>query len=390
VKPPFSPPTLAGPPPALAHLSAELERLRGRSLLRERPEPEERGVLSLCTNDYLGLASRNAPEERAGAGASRLVAGEQLAHRRLEDTLTRWLRVPAALTFSSGYAANVGSLSALADRDDLIVSDALNHASLIDGARLSRARVVVTPHLDTDAVGRALREPRPGRAWVVTESYFGMDADGPDLGELRAHCDRYGAALVVDEAHALGVLGPEGRGLCAEQDVKPDVLIGTLGKAFGAGGAFVAGCPELVAWLWNRARSFVFSTGLSPVVALAAEANVRMAYEHPELRAATLRAAARFRSGLRELGVEPLGHGHVIPWVLGAAAEAVRVARALSERGLRVPPIRPPSVPEGSARIRFAVTAQHTDSDVARALVAIRAALSAAGGALASAGSPPE
>jgi 8-amino-7-oxononanoate synthase len=363
------------PPPALAFLAEALGELRDHALLRVRPAAGSEEDLSFCSNDYLGLAGTPASRGPAGAGASRLVAGERLAHRRLESTLASWLHAPAALVFTSGYAANVGTVSALAQRGDLIVSDALNHASLIDGARLSRARVVVTPHLDTRAVEAALRSRRPGRAWVVTESYFGMDADGPELGELRRVCDASDAALVVDEAHALGVLGPEGRGVCAEQGVVPDVLIGTLGKAFGAGGAFVVGCNDLIDWLWNRARSFVFSTGLSPMLAAAADERVRLAQEHPELRQAALRAAGRFRAGLRELGIVPLGYGHVVPWVLGTASEAVRVANALTERGLRVPPIRPPSVPDGTARIRFAVTARHSDADLARALEIVRETL---------------
>jgi 8-amino-7-oxononanoate synthase len=263
---------------------------------------------------------------------------------------------------------------ALAGPADLIVSDALNHASLIDGARLSRARIEVVPHLDVAAVDRALRRPRPGRAFVVTESYFSMDADSPDLAALRSVCDERGAALLVDEAHALGVLGPDGRGLCVEAGVSPDALVGTFGKAFGAGGAFVAGCPALVAWLWNRARSFVFSTGLSPAVAAAALRGIRTARQEPARRARVLAAAARLRAGLDRLGLRPLGRGPILPCIIGEPGRAVRFAAALQAQGIDVRAIRPPSVPAGTARLRFTVTAAHTEADIERCLAAVAAA----------------
>jgi 8-amino-7-oxononanoate synthase len=358
-------------PPALLFLEDALEGLRSRDLLRDRPKPNGAGAASFCSNDYLGLASRPAGNGAVGAGASRLVAGERPEHQELEAAAAALVRLPAALAFTSGYAANVGMLSALAQSGDIIVSDALNHASLIDGARLSRARVEIVPHTDAEAVERALKAPRSGRAFVLTESYFSMDADAPDLSALRRVCDAHGAALVVDEAHALGVLGPEGRGLCAERAVVPDVLTGTFGKAFGAGGAFVAGSPSLVKWLWNRARSFVFSTGLSPAVASAAEAAIRLSQERPELRERTGRAAALFRRRLGELGIRPAGFGHVIPWIIGDAASAVRVAHLLREQGIDVLAIRPPSVPDNTARIRLTVTAAHADADIERAATAI-------------------
>jgi 8-amino-7-oxononanoate synthase len=362
-------------PDALSFLAEALAALDADGLLRERPAPTNDDALSYCSNDYLALCSRLAPTGAAGAGASRLVAGERDAHRDLETELATWLGCESALVFSSGYAANVGALSALARAGDLIVSDALNHASIIDGARLSRAEVVVVPHLDVAAVARALRAPRRGHAWVVTESYFSMDADAPDLRSLRATCDATGAALIVDEAHALGVLGPEGKGLCAEARVVPDVLVGTFGKAFGAGGAFVAGSCDLTSWLWNRARSFVFSTGLSPVVAQAARAGIRTAREEPWRREAVLRAASQLRGGLRELGIEAAGFAHVVPWIVGTANRARGLADDLRARGIGVAPIRPPSVPAGTARLRLTVTARHTRDDVSRALASIAEAL---------------
>jgi 8-amino-7-oxononanoate synthase len=361
-------------PPALSFLDDALAAARREHLLRVRPAPSS-PLLCFCSNDYLGLASRPAPAEASGAGASRLVSGEHAVHRELEVAAAELVGQAAALVFSSGYAANLGLVSALAGPGDLIVSDALNHASLIDGARLSRASVQVVPHLDLEATEAALARPRERRAFVLTESYFSMDADSPDLRALRRLCDAHGAALVVDEAHALGVLGPGGRGLCAAAGVRPDALVGTLGKAFGAGGAFVAGSEALVAWLWNRARSFVFSTGLSPVLAAAALDGLDTAARQPGRRETALSLAMRLRGGLTALGVTLRGHGPIVPWVVGDTHKAVRFAEALAARGVDVRPIRPPSVPPGTARLRITVTAGHTQADVDRVVAAVAGAL---------------
>ena len=375
----------------LTHLAEQLEQLEHDGLRRDaRPALRRPGTLSFCSNDYLGLANRSAPAAPSGAGASRLIAGEREEHRRLERAFATWLGVEDALAFSSGYAANVGAVSALAGAGDLVVSDALNHASLIDGARLSRARVAVVPHGDPDAVARALADRGEARAWVLVESYYSMDADGPDLAALRALCDAHGAALYVDEAHALGVLGLAGRGRCAEAGVIPDVLVGTLGKSFGSQGAFVAGRGVLREWLWNRARSFVFSTGLAPVSAAAGLRALQEVIEHPELAARVCDLAARLRSGLLAAAaggpiaatasapqVEPprvLGFGHVVPVVVGAAERALRWASHMRELGVDVHAIRPPTVPAGSSRIRMTVTAEHRPEDIDRAIDAFASA----------------
>lgn len=366
-------------PPGLAFLDRAIAQERDRDLLRERrpaaPSSLSHAGRSFSSNDYLALAGEPAPTDDAGAGASRLVSGDRPVHARLEQAAAGLVGHAAALAFTSGYAANVGVLSALAGPGDLIVSDALNHASIIDGARLSRARVEVVPHLDVAAVEAALRGRRGGQAFVVTESYFSMDADTPDLATLRRVCSEHGAALLVDEAHALGVLGPEGRGLCVAAGVEADVVVGTFGKAFGAGGAFVAGCPSLVAWLWNRAQSFVFSTGLSPVVAAAALQGLARAREEPWRRERLAAGAAHLREGLARLGVPARGFGHILPWVLGEPGRAVRMATALRERALDVCAIRPPSVPTGTARIRLTVTAAHESPDIETLLEAIEAEL---------------
>lgn len=365
----------------LSHLAAELAELEASGLLRRPADARPADELSFCSNDYLGLARRLAPAVASGAGASRLVAGEHSAHRELERALSSWLGFDDALLFTSGYAANVGAIAALAGPTDLVVSDALNHASIIDGARLSKARIAIVPHLDVDAVDRALTDRREARAWVLVESYYSMDADGPDLRALRDVCDRRGAALYVDEAHALGMLGPEGRGLCAEFGVRPDVFVGTLGKALGSQGAFVGGPPELRTWLWNRARSFVFSTGLAPVAAAAASQALALVQAEPDLARTVRRRAHELRRKLRPLatglspdgrrGFELLGFGHIVPLVVGAPQRAVRLASALRDRGIALQAIRPPTVPEGRARLRLTVTALQSDE----ALVALANAL---------------
>ena len=294
----------------LRHLEGELAELDAANLRRRRPAPQPFDATSFCSNDYLGLAAISVETSgNPGAAASRLIVGERAEHAALERALSEWLGTESALVFTSGYAANVGLLSALAGRDDLIVSDERNHASIIDGARLSRAHVEIVPHLDTVAVEQALSRHSSGRRWVVTEGYFSMDADSPNFRTLRAICDTHDAALIVDEAHSVGVLGPDGRGVTAEQGVTPDALVGTFGKALGAGGAFVVGSAVLVDWLWNRARSFVFSTGLSPLVAQCALRGVRTAQARPELRARTAQVAQTLRAELTALGKPAAGYG---------------------------------------------------------------------------------
>lgn len=365
-------------PGALAFLDDALAEARRANLLRER-NVAAADARSFASNDYLGLATRRPSPEDAGAGASRLLGGDRPVHAALEAAAAALVALPAALAFSSGYAANVGVLSALAGAGDLIVSDSLSHASIIDGARLSRAQVAVVPHGDADAVSAALRRrPTGGRAFVVTESYFSMDADSPDLAALRAICDAEGAALVVDEAHALGVLGPEGRGLCVAAGVVPDVLVGTFGKAFGAAGAFVAGSETLAAWLWNRARSFVFSTGMSPLVAAAALEAIRCSLAEPSRRERVAAAARQLRHGLTSAGLKVLGYGHIVPWVLGDARRALWWAEELQSRGAMVRAVRPPSVPAGTARLRLTVTASHESADIERLVAAVRDALARA------------
>jgi 8-amino-7-oxononanoate synthase len=234
---------------------------------------------------------------------------------------------------------------------------------------------VVVPHGDAGAVEAALERAQDARRrWVVTESYFSMDGDSPDLGRLRAACDQWDAALVVDEAHAVGILGPAGRGLCAAAGVQPDVLVGTLGKSLGLQGAFVAGSTVLRTWLWNRARSFVFSTGVSPLLAAAVVQRVTQVAADDAGRHRLAEVSTRLREGLAPLVGEALlpSHGPILPLFVGPPEEAVRISARLRERGVLVQPIRPPTVPAGTSRLRLTVHARLTESDLSRILAAFR------------------
>ena len=370
-------------------LEAELEALaaadRRRSLpeaagsSRVHPQVGGKAMVSLCSNDYLGLASHPALAEAAaesaardgfGASASRLVAGDLPAHRALEAALAGFLDRPSALVFPTGYQTNLGVLTTLASREDLIVSDELNHASLVDGCRLSRARVEIYPHADAAAARRLLDAGGSSRRrLLVTESLFSMDGDAAPLGALAEAATATDSILVVDEAHAFGVLGPGGRGLCADAGVAPDVLIGTLGKAAGTAGGFAAGAPALRDLLVNRARTFIFTTALPPPVAAAATAAVGLIAGPEGDRRRVLLAQRRqelaaplVRSGL--LPRQPIGP--ILPIVLGSEARALGAAAALRERGFFVPAIRPPTVPPGSSRLRVTVSAAHDPADLAR------------------------
>jgi len=359
---------------------------------RVRIEVGGKTMLSFCSNDYLGLASHPAlaaaaaeaaAREGFGASASRLVSGDLPAHRALESALAAFLGRPAALVFPSGYQTNIGVVTALAGREDLIVSDALNHASLVDGCRLSRARVEIYPHADA-AAARRLLEAGAGASYrrrlLVTESLFSMDGDAAPLAELAAAAAATDSILIVDEAHAFGVLGPGGRGLAAAAGIAPDVLIGTLGKALGASGGFVAGPPALRELLVNRARTFIFTTALPPPIAAAgtaalalvagAEGDGRRARLGEHIRSL---GAALVQRGLTRPGVGPVGP--ILPVVVGSESRALEVAGGLRARGLFVPAIRPPTVPVGSSRLRVTLSAAHEPDDIARLVAALAESL---------------
>ncbi len=370
--------------PALRFLESEIRTLEEQGLLRQH-KPVPSTTLVMCSNDYLGYARDpwppTAPDQHthSGSGASRLVCGETIDHARAEQAIASWLDTESALLFSSGYAANVGTISALARPGDVVISDALNHASIIDGCRLSGATVVITPHADADAVGRALEgATRARRRWVVTESYFSMDGDVPDLHRLRTLCDHHDAALIVDEAHAVGTVGPHGRGFAASRGIRPDVLVGTLGKSIGLQGAFVAGPRVLRTWLWNRARSFVFSTGISPALASAITERVLRIAQDEESRERLEKIARYLRSELAVIVGSALlpSQGPILPCMVGPAEAAVRISNRLRDRGVLVQPIRPPTVPMGTSRLRITAHARLTDQDLDFFLAAFRDAWS--------------
>lgn len=304
-----------------------------------------------------------------GAGASRLIHGTHVLHTQLETILSDWIGLPATLLFSAGYAANVGILSSLPQPGDLILSDSLNHASIIDGCRLSKAEVRVFPHLDLSSLETLLRqESTRRRCWVVTESYFSMDGDSPDLVQMRALCDQYGAPLLVDEAHALGVFGPQGSGLCRQCGIKPDVLVGTFGKALGTQGAFACS-PELVRdWLWNRARSFVYSTATSPFLAQATLQSVQRTRRDDTARIRLCKIVADLRQRVAEAGVPVLksSHGPIVPVIIGTPERAVAASEQLLIRGILVQAIRPPTVSQNTSRLRVTLNATLTDGEVQR------------------------
>ncbi len=364
----------------VAMLRSDRYRVCDAGALRK---PDRSGsALDVASNDYLGLT--HVPRETwSGAGASRLVFGTKPAHRRLEAAVARWLGTECAVLFSSGYAANLAVVGALALPEDHVVADALNHASLIDGVRLSGAARTVCPHLSVEAVDEALRVPSSGAKWVVTESYFSMDGDVPELAALAGLTHRHHAGLIVDEAHALGVFGPQGRGLCAEAGIRPTALVGTFGKAFGLQGAFVAGSADLIRLIWNRGRSFVYSTAPSPTLCAAVEARLGQVRAAEASRRRLEGLGAALRSALAAGGAQVVaGRGPIVPVVLGHERRALACAAWLAQQGIRAVAIRPPTVPEGAARIRLTVKATFTWDDIQRvadAVLGFSAAMSAAG-----------
>ncbi len=363
---------------------AELAQLEAAGRLRTprvldglqgpRAQVDGRCVLNFASNDYLSLAgdprlvraAANAADEGgAGAGASRLIVGNHREHAALEAALADWLRCSGARLFNNGYAANVGILSALVGAGDVVFSDELNHASIIDGCRLARAEVVVFPHRDLQALERSLASRSGRRRLVVSESLFSMDGDVADVEALAALAKRHGAALMLDEAHAVAAYGPEGRGFAAQVGVVPDLLVGTCGKALGSFGAFVATTRAIADLLWNRARSLVFSTGLPPAVA----ASVRRAIEivrggEGDDRRATLAANAReLRQRVPGLGGDP--SSAIAPLVLGDDRAAMQLSARLFDAGIYAQGIRPPTVPVGTSRLRISVSSGHSQSDIA-------------------------
>ncbi len=340
---------------------------------------EGRHTLLLCSNNYLGLANHPALREAAeralrdfgaGAGASRLISGSMRLHHEIEERLAGFKGTMAALLFNSGYQANVGTIAALLGRGDAVFSDELNHASIIDGCRLSRAEVMVYPHCDLDALERLLGASRARRRLIVTDTVFSMDGDTAPLRGICDLADRYGAMVMVDEAHATGVLGPTGAGLVEAEGLRGriDVQMGTLGKALGSFGAYVAASRPVIDLLINKARSFVYSTALPPPVVAAAGAALTLVRQEPERRQRLVENGVWLVERLRKLGLSPGGScGHIVPVFFGDAQTTMQAAQRLLREGVFVQGIRPPTVPPGTSRLRVTVTAAHTRTDLAYA-----------------------
>ena len=370
---------------------AELERLGLQRRLRMISGPQGprvlldgKPVLLLCSNNYLGLADHPSVREAAaqaamrwgvGACASRLVSGTMTIHRRLEERLAAFHGSESCVLFGSGYLANLGVIGALAARGDVVFSDELNHASIIDGCRASRAQIVVYRHLDSEHLEWSLRRHRgDGRRVIVTDSVFSMDGDVAPLGEIVELAAMHDARLVVDEAHATGTMGPDGRGAVAEAGLEGeiDVLVGTLGKALGSYGAYVCASETMVRYLVNSARSLIFSTAPAPPAVAGALAALELLQTRPH-RLARLQLASRtLRQALAQEGFAvPDGDQPIIPLVVGEERTAMRMCQDALERGVFAQAIRPPTVPAGTSRLRLTVMASHTERELRQAARAL-------------------
>ena len=379
-----------------AELRGQLDRIESNGLRRHllalesgsdaEVQLEGRSFVLLSSNNYLGLAgdprlkaASAAAVDRygCGSGSSRLIAGHLDLHAEVEAKLAKLKGTEAALIFQSGYQANVGTITALVGPGDHVFSDELNHASIIDGCRLSRATVHIYPHCDVRALETELaRTQAAGRRLVVTDSVFSMDGDQTPLPDLVAVAEQYHSVLMVDEAHATGVLGARGAGLTEQLGLsaRVPVQMGTLGKALGSAGAYVAGSRALVDVLVNRARSFIYTTGLPPAAVAAAGAALDVVVAEPARRRALADNAAHLRRGLAALGLPVGGDTHILPVVLGDVERTMAFAAALRRCGVLVHPIRPPTVPPGSARLRVTPIATHTRMQLDRALDAFATA----------------
>ena len=389
-------------------LRASLEALEREHLLRRRRtvqgfEPalgaaavrvEDRTLVNFCGNDYLGLArdprlaaaaARAAEHWGAGSGASHLVSGHLREHAALEEALAAFLGRERALLFSTGYMANLAAIGALAGHGDRVLLDRLSHASLIDAAVLSRARFRRYRHADASALRALLQDAEHrsgGRTLVATDGLFSMDGDMAPLPELAAHARAHGAWLLVDDAHGIGVLGAHGRGSLEALALAPEavpVLVGTLGKALGSFGAFIAGSAELIDYLVQRARSYIYTTALPAAVAGAARTALAIAIEEPWRRERVHALSARFRAGALEARI-PLAPSTspIQPVMLGSARAALAASEQLYAAGLWVAAIRPPTVPRDAARLRVTLSAAHTEEQVDRLVEVLHESLQAA------------
>lgn len=381
----------------LLWIEEELDLIRDKKLfrvlteLRSGQSPEilidgKRYIL-LGSNNYLGLTTDPKVKEAAtkalekygtGSGGSRLVSGSSDLHRELEDRIADFKKTEAAILFSSGYLANVGAISALVGPGDVIYSDELNHASIIDGCRLSHAEIKIYRHCDVEHLGSLISSDKSrNKKLIVTDTVFSMDGDLASLPELVELAEKYGCMLMIDEAHATGVLGKRGSGATEYFSVEDRVpiVMGTLSKAVGSLGGYVAGSRTLIDFLRNRARTYIFDTSLPASALAASQAAIDIIEFEPERRKYLLYLIEKFKSGLKNIGLELLtSHSAVIPVLIGEAQPTLDFARLLRENGVFTPAVRPPSVPPGKCRIRATLMATHEEEHIERALKAFEVA----------------
>ena len=373
-----------------AHLAQQLEEIRhAGTYKRERILSTPQGtfvrvadgkpVLNLCANNYLGLAQH--PEIRAaahrgldewgyGLASVRFICGTQGIHQQLESRLSAFLGMEETILYSSCFDANGGLFETLLGAEDAVISDELNHASIIDGCRLSKAEVKIYPHRDLNHVEDFVRSGRHRRKLVVTESVFSMDGDRAPLKELDAICRRWGAVLMVDEAHATGIIGPEGNGLASELHVVPEIQMGTLGKAVGASGAYVAGRTALIDLLINKARSLIYTTAPPPAVMGAALAALKIIVteEGAERRRLLKANVSKFNELLASGPWAQPGASHIVPVVIGDSERTMKLSAECLSKGVFAHGIRFPTVPERTARLRFTLMSDHTGEDLRKAV----------------------
>jgi 8-amino-7-oxononanoate synthase len=376
-------------PSALADLDAQGLRRRRRVL--DTPQGawvRENGTdyLSFSSNDYLGLAKHPAIAEAVhkaidaagvGAGAAHLLTGHHRLHHALEGELAAFVGLPAALLFSTGYMVSLGVLPALLERHGEVFEDRLNHASLVDAAVLSRAKLTRYPHLDMATLERQLAASSAQVKLIASDTVFSMDGDLAPVDELLVLAEKYGAWLFLDDAHGFGVLGKEGRGVLEHYPLPTAnsrlIYLATLGKAAGVAGAFVAGSADLIEWLVNRARTYIYTTAQPPLLAAGVAASLRLIASEPWRRERLAELAVRLKSGMVGLPWRLMDSETPIqPLMVGSNAEALRLAEGLRERGVLIPAIRPPTVPQGGARLRISLSAAHEPADVDALVAALR------------------
>lgn len=380
----------------------QLEQIKQQNLYRSRkvvegsscvhPVVNGQESLAFCSNDYLGFSDHPevckafidaVKEYGVGTGSAHLVLGHTKAHYILEERLADFCQTERALLFSTGYMANLGVISALTGKNDLIVEDKLNHASLIDGAQLSNAKLVRYSHLDIDQLNSRLAIAEANNTMIATDGVFSMDGDMAPLQLIIDSAKQSGAMVMVDDAHGLGVIGQQGRGIIEEQRVNPsdvDLLIGTLGKGFGTAGAFVAGSEEMIEYLIQKARTYIYTTAMPAAVAMATLKSVDLIESEPWRREHLQKLIARFRRGAEQLDLTLVdSHTPIQPIIIGDAAATVKLSNLLAEQGVVVTAIRPPTVPKGTARLRVTFSASHSEQDVDTLLSALQIAISEAG-----------